>query len=1066
MAFIKSESIDKLLEKADLLEVVNDYVQLKKEGNHFKGLCPVHKEKTPSFSVSTSKDLAYCFGCGLAAVGPINFLMKVDNLDYIDAVKKLAGKYNFVLEYEENNNPKIAEKAKAIRKHKDLAFQMVKAAAIKFYDNLHALEENHPVWEELLAHRKISKETIQSFQLGYAPDDIRFLTQQVLEKNIFKDAQKAGLVNINDKGYKHDVFINRIMFPIYNVRGSLIAFGGQNMGDPKFSKYKNSPDTLIWNKKKNLFGIHLAHKAIRTEGYAIVTEGYYDVMATHDKEVHNIVGTCGTAFTPEQAELLKKYTNKICFAFDGDDAGIKALIRALKIAVAKGFDTQCLLLHEGADLDDTSRMYSPKEFQDFIKKGKGDALFWYTNYLIEQVESATDKQEATESIAEIVATIPLPIAKSYYEKEISKRLGSEVKLSEFKEIVKKTIEKSLLQNKPEEQTYEYNLPKHVDREEWLKNGFYEETNQGKAGYYFHNNNGTHTQQSNFIINPLFHIYSQKDNKRLIEINNGTIKSIMEMPSQAMTRVESFSSAVYDEGHYLFYGSKAHLMKILNKISSNFPLCYELKILGWQQEGFYAYSNAIWFQSIESMDEYGIVKVKDKNYFSPSVSTIYKDIRKDDDEFENDRYLVYQKCTISFKEWAELIRTVYPDKFHYCFGFILISLFRDIVFKLDNNCPLLYCYGKKDSGKTKMAESISAFFFHDLKGFNLNHGTDFAFASRLTRFRNCIVLFEEFDDNTIKPDRFQSLKGAYDGTGRERGRGGKRDRSEIMHINSSPLLTGQYLSTVDDNALLSRCLTLEFKPVKNENRSKKQIVAYNVLKAIEKEGVIPGLIPELLQYRERLEKYYNTQFAKVYNEFRDYLLAKKENFQERILRNYVAVATMLEFFAQKLPLGIEHNLSEMKLKILKDIIQLSNLIDESDALGNYWTIIEQLFEKGDIRFGKHFRIVEESSFKFQITSKKIEEIHFGHTKKLLLLRTKAIHGFYAEASVRQRQHPINLSTLKTYLEGIPAWLGNCKSYKFKNDNNQEINTSCVVLDYKKLEDRVNLTTGSLSNNTTT
>lgn len=1060
MPFIKPQSIDNLLDKADLLEIVSEYCEFKKEGASYKACCPIHNEKSPSFVVTPFKNLVYCFGCGFSAVGPVNFLMKIEKIEYIDALELLAQKCNFILEYESFDDPNAAEKAKIKRKQKNNAYSLVKAAAVKYSEQLQNLSEFNAIWQELIQKRAISKETVYTFEIGYAPENARFITNQVIEKGLFDDANAAGIVNINDNGSKHDVFINRIIFPIYNFRGSIVGFGGQNMGDEKFPKYKNSPGSVIWNKKNNLFGIHLAMKAIRNMGYALVTEGYYDVISTYDKGFHNVVGTCGTSFSSEHADLLKKFTNKICFAFDGDKAGTKALIRSLKISISKGFDTQCLLLHEGADLDDTSRMFGASEFIEFIDKGRGDALFWYANHLIEQVKSAIDKHEATESLASIVATISLPIAKSYYEKELCKRLGSDVRITDFKELVKKQIESAIHKTRKVDDTFELNLPKHVNKNEWIKHGFYELTEKNKAGYYFHNNYGTHTQQSNFIIIPLFHIYSPKDNKRLIEIDNGSNKNIMEMPSQSMTRVDSFASAVYDEGHYLFYGSKVHLMKILNKISANFPLCYELKILGWQQEGFFAYSNAVWFNEIEPMDEYGIVRINNDNYFSPSVSKIYKNLRKDDDEFENDRFLAYKKSSISLAEWSALICKVYPKKYQYVFGFVCIALFRDVVFKLDNNCPLLYSYGKKGSGKTKLSESISAFFFNDLKGFNLNHGTDFAFANRLTRFRNCVVLFEEFDDNTIKPDRFQSLKGAYDGTGRERGRGGRKDRSEMMHINSSPVLTGQYLSTTDDNALLSRCITLEFKAVNNELRSKEQIIAYDNLKELEKQGTIPGLIPELLKYRTQLEKNYPSIFAEVYGEFRDYLLAKKENFQERILRNYCAVATMLHFFNNKVAFGIDGELSALKLSILKDVSKLSNLIDESDALGNYWTIIEQLFEKGDIKMGKHFRIIEESSFKFQINSKRVEEIHFGYTKKLLLLRTKAIHGFYSEAAVRQKQTPLNLSTLKTYLDGTIAWLGNCKSYKFRNDNNNEINTSCAVFDYLKLEDKLNLNSGDL------
>lgn len=1059
MPYIKPQSIDDLLEKADLVEIVSLYCETKQKGQNYSACCPVHNEKTPSFVISPSKDLVKCFGCGFSAVGPINFIMKIENLEFYDAVDFLAKHYNFLLEFEEYDDPKAAEKAKIKKKQKTSAYNIIKAASIKYLENLNDLPENHNVWKELLEKRKLSKQTIEDFQIGFAPENLRFITKLVNDKDIFEDAQAAGLVKKNENGAKHDTFINRIMFPIYNNRGSIVGFGGQNMGDEKYAKYKNSSDTLVYSKKRNLFGIHLAQKAIREKGYAIVTEGYYDVISIADKGIHNIVGTCGTAFTSEQADLLKKFTNKVCFAFDGDEAGTKALIRAMKIAISKGFDTQCVLLHEGSDMDDLSRMYDCDELLNYIENGKGDCLFWYTSYLLEKVESATDKHEATENIASIIGTIPLPVAKAFYEKEVCKRLGSEVSLTQFKDIIKKLVEKSLKSNHPKEDFFDNNLPKHVDRDEWLKHGFYEDYSKGKAGYYFHNTNGTHTSQSNFIVRPLFHLYSLKDNKRLIEINNGIETKIMELPSQSMIKVDSFAAAVYDEGNYLFNGSKPHLMKILNKISGNFPLCYELKTLGQQPEGFFAYSNAVFNKDIEPIDEYGIAMVDEKNYFSPSVSKIYKNLRKDDDEFENDRYLKYDRTNTTFKEWAELVKKVYPDKYVYAFSYICVALFRDIVFKIDNNCPLLYCYGKKGSGKSKLGESISAFFFRDLPGFNLTQGTDFAFASRLSRFRNCVVLFEEFDDNVVKPERFQALKGSFDGTGRERGRGGKRDRSEIMHVNSSPILNGQYLSTADDNALLSRCITIEFKP--NTTRSNEQLEAYDKLKEVEKKDNLSGLIPELLKHRDELSKEYSKLFSELYFKYRDHLVAKKEKFEDRILRNYTSLGVMLHFFSKKVAFNIKNELEEINIKLLNDVINLSSLIEESDSLGSYWTILEQLIEKGDIKEGQHFRIVEENSFQVRQNRKKVEYVHFGHLKKLLLLRTSAIHGFYAEAAARQRLSSMNLSNLNNYIEGISAFIGSCKAYRFKNDKNIVINTSCIVLDFNKISEKLKTISGQIA-----
>ncbi|MDR6565483.1 hypothetical protein [Chitinophaga ginsengisegetis] len=591
------------------------------------------------------------------------------------------------------------------------------------------------------------------------------------------------------------------------------------------------------------------------------------------------------------------------------------------------------------------------------------------------------------------------------------------------------------------------LPAGVDPNFALEHGFYPYVNKGKTGYYFRASEKNFTQQSNFVITPLVHIMSKSDNKRIIRIDNGFKSAVLDLPSRFLISLEQFSGAVVEEGNFLFYGVKQHLMRIMNTIMSEFPTSYELKTLGWQPEGFFAWSNAIYrpgYPHIEPFDEVGIAEVDGTNYFSPSVSSIYSGQRADDDEYENDRYLKFTDSDLTFEKWADLLYKVYPDHAMMGISFVLIGLLKEVVFKIDNNCPLLSAYGQKGSGKSKFAESISAVFLTDLLPFNLFHGTDYAFFNRISRFRNCVTWLDEFDDALIKDDRFQSIKGAYDGAGRERGKGGSRNKTEVAKINSALLLTGQYLSTKDDNAALTRCIILPFIP--NNTRTKDQISAYEQLKAREKKGLSSVLL-DLLKHRAEFEKEYVRTFPETFSSLREQIIKRSGIYLERVLRNYSAAMNCLKLLSNKFTLPF--TLEEAAETCISDIIRFSTLISESDSLADFWNTVSYLLDIGEISEGFHFRIHHADSIKVLAGDGATEKKLPGITK-ILLLRITTIHKLYLEAFRKQTgKTGINLQSLELYLNSAKGYIGKCNSQRFTDLSGKGIVTSCYAFVYDEL-----------------
>jgi hypothetical protein len=608
------------------------------------------------------------------------------------------------------------------------------------------------------------------------------------------------------------------------------------------------------------------------------------------------------------------------------------------------------------------------------------------------------------------------------------------------------------------------LPADVDPKFVLEHGFYPLKSGLKSGYYFRTGDKTFASQSNFILEPLMHVLSKTDNKRIIAIDNGFKRSILDLPSRALISVEQFSGFCFEEGNYIFWGGKLHLMKIVNSLNDRFPVCYELKTLGWQPEGFFAWANAVFVagcslngdgsSNIEQrsstnvlpFNDLGIATVAETNYFSPSASDIYKNQRAEDDEYENDRYLKYQESPVNFQQWCQMFHNVYPQQSMYGIGFVFIGLFKDVIYKIDNNCPHLSAYGEKGSGKSKFAESVSAVFLNDLQPFNLNHGTDFAFFNRLSRFRNCVTWFDEFDDQAIKEDRFQSIKGAYDGAGRERGKGGSKSKTEIARINSALLLTGQYLSTRDDNAALTRCIILAFTP--DNDRSEDSIKNYEALKTIEKKG-ITSILTELLQHREAFAKEYQKEFHITFSELRELIREMNGEYKERVLRNYSAILHCFKFFTRHFQFPFTYD--QVKQKAAKDVIRLSTMISESDSLADFWNTIVYLKETGEVHEGFHYRILQLPTISIRKEDGKDKPHNFSKPTKLLCLRLTTVHKLYLEAFRRQNgKTGINMQSLELYISSAKGFIGKNSSLQFTNPENGKITaTSSHVFDLELL-----------------
>lgn len=357
-----------IIDAVDLEALISEYVQLKRAGSNVKGLCPFHNEKTPSFVVSNQKGYYHCFGCG-ASGNAIGFVMAIENMDFLDAIEFLAEKVNLDLEqYRDKSNTGQKNYKPQDKDLKKKYFEITNHAARFFYMNL----KKNETAKNYFSNRGINEATIKSFGLGYAPDEWRDLLDYLAKPPYTaEELEKVGLVIKKEKssGY-YDRFRDRVMFPIIDVQGKVVGFGGRIMGDGQ-PKYLNSPETPVFNKSNTLYNLNLAKNELRDDRTLIVVEGYMDVIAMYQSGIKNVVATLGTALTPQHGRLLKRYADEIIIAYDSDEAGQKATRRSVEILEQANLSVRVLMLTDGLDPDEYIKKYGVDTMRTKLKKAMG-----------------------------------------------------------------------------------------------------------------------------------------------------------------------------------------------------------------------------------------------------------------------------------------------------------------------------------------------------------------------------------------------------------------------------------------------------------------------------------------------------------------------------------------------------------------------------------------------------------------------------------------------------------------------------------------------------------------------
>lgn len=637
--------------------------------------------------------------------------------------------------------------------------------------------------------------------------------------------------------------------------------------------------------------------------------------------------------------------------------------------------------------------------------------------------------QSVESMANTLHAIPNKIEQEEYVKQVAKILGQKATvLSGIISSTEETEAKAKKSRNQESEKKEFEvlgLPEGADKDQYLTDRFCEIGNT----YYFNDGNGF-KKGTNFRMIPLFHVEGRKDNKRLCEvINQLGHKRLIDFESTDFNNFNKIKDRLIMEGVFLWEPgvSNTNFQLVAKKILHDFVTATELTILGHNTKGFFAFADGIYHDNtFHKVNKYGIMNIETlekieseyrsdvTHFYSPSHSEIYKSANEGDDPYENDRHFIHKIAPISLDHWGNQMVKVFGDKGKLGLAFCLAANFRDLFVKHYDYFPLFGGFGQKDSGKSGFGKCLQSFFYHNLKALELNTSTLSGLTRRLGRVKNTIVFCDEMRDD-IEETMHQTLKGAWNGIGREKARGFDSNKTTVDQIHSAVYYSGQYLPTRDDGALPSRSIICNFE---NKSFSPEEKEEYNKLIAWGNEG-ISSFIVDVIKHRNFIIKNLPRIYSETVREMK--LALKEEEYANRVFENYVVLLVIVKMLQDKFNFPFTY---QDYFDLTKEaIVENSETIADSDGLAAFWRVVEYLVDLHQLKQGEDFTIERCSTFEF-IPRKGEKAIYKNeaHDKIIFINFSKVHQDYHREVSKRQGEEVIGQTTIRNYLKSKKYFIG--------------------------------------------
>lgn len=931
---IAQETIDKVFAVRISEAVEKRGTKLKAKGGNHWACCPFHSEKSPSFSVSDAKGIYKCFGCGKGG-NVVNFYMEHEKLGYPEAVKLVAQDFNIevIEDTEEESVERIEERQRL--------------------DNLVMLNERAlEIWEKNeIPINACRYPNAKDFGVAYALDSWDAL------KVAMKDVPPKTLNEIGLLGHKeetdhyYDFWNNRLIFPIRDANKRLIGFGGESMAPTpeekkKAGKYINTKGTPLYNKSEVLFGLNEAKDHIRKAGFAYVVEGYWDVIGMHYANAQNTVAPCGTAFGSGQLKVLKRYTDKLVLIMDGDDAGTDAIRKAIPNALLEGFTVQVAIIPDGKDPDDVIQA-ARLEADDvnvnvYLSDFKQDGIEWYANHIYDPTSTPAEQSDQLDEIAFLIGLLKDANLQTIYIKLVAK--FTQLTATEWKSRVQ-TANRAIERQNPSNTTAlnfkgkNYDAPHGIDLHQYSKD-------ITEYGLFMHNNiiymqrakkakddeEGSETVYyfkpvSNFSIRIIQHMDDRNDPKQLVQIcNEHGRKRTFETSTDSFVNEGSFKKMLGRHGNFRWRGVGQDFDRLDAKLKEEMGDGKMLKVLGWQKEGFWAFSNRIIKTdgSTLAVERYGEFEMDGTSFYIPAGNEINVE---NEEVYGPQKLAIYKESELTLEQYWQLLSEVFGTHSYNGILFAVASTFADVVFKVVKSWPILFLYGPPGTGKDELIRAITGIHGEkqaavDMTGESTGKGK----IRHTAQFRNMMAHFSEFKlgfklENMIKAlfDRNGYVKAtmSYDFT------------NEEVPVNSTIIMTGNDYPT--DGPTISRLISEEL--VKG-SYTVEQTRRFNRMTEIIDKGV-SSLLTNIIKHRNMYQKNFrhavNEEKELLKKAFKTKTMAAED--QERMIQNAAILGATYKLLQDVLPFPFTYE--EWKQNIFLGYEKQMSKMLSGSVLTQFW-----------------------------------------------------------------------------------------------------------------------------------
>ena len=1008
---ISESTISKVRELA-IEDVLKPYVSLSRKGSTLMGLCPFHAEKTGSFAVSPHRNLFHCFSCNRGG-DAITFIMEKENLSFIEAVRFIAENNNIPVEYtdEERTHEQVAE-----TKHRESLLAALDCVQSYFLEKLRAGTSEECSKAREYAYGRWPEEFCSVAGIGYAPKDGSAFMEYCRQKSLAEEKLfELGMLRRGEDGSVYAMFRQRIMIPVRNRWGRIIAYTARYIGDnPKAPKYINSATSVVYFKGETIFGIDRASRQ-RDADYFIIVEGAPDVLRMQSVGYENTVAALGTAWTDGQFDQLKKFTSSLCFIPDSDVAegkpygpGFEAVMTNGIAAIRKGFHVTVRELPFAKIANDTGEeKYGKNDADSFIRcredytsLAEKHFIIWLAQKRFFVASSLVEERKCVSEIADLLRYVKDQLVFDQCVEQLSK-LHGKVKL--WRDAVSQARGEARRKSNRSDSMNEMQREAELLRQFGL---FVREN-----CYYSVGEDDDPVRISNFVMEPLFHIEDENNGTRIFRMRNMyNVCRVVELKESELCSLSNFQQKVGSLGNYVWLAKIDRLNRVKEYLYSKTDTAERVRKLGWNAtEGFFAFGNGIFAGgSFRAVNELGIVRGDNgKAFYIPATSKIYI---HNQEIFQFERLMVHENRNgVKLYDYVSRLTEVFGENANVAFCYLLATLFRDIIFSRTRHFPILNLFGEKGTGKTTLATSLQSFFLHGVDPPNLGVTSVPAMNDRVSQAVNTLVVLDEYK-NDLDIRKIAYLKGLWGGGGQTKKNTGTDGMAAQTIVTTGVVLCGQDKPT-QDMALYTRVIFLTFSKTSFSQAEKKH---YEDLVALCNLG-LTHLTLEILNHRELFEK----NFPEIYSITKRELATKLENetIHDRIFGNWVI--PLAAFRTLETVIDVPFTYTELFDTAIKGIRVQNELAQESSEIADFWNMLQGFQTSGKCIDRVHYRIRYMKSFRPLSVR---EDIEFNEARPILYLNMAAIASLFNSRNMNATANRSNWSTILSYLKSHPSYLG--------------------------------------------